>query len=421
MPEPNRLDAFASEMRARVVPPDFDALAAVGRRRRRMVVSATATVAAAVLILGGVGIKALSSDGHATPPTDTGPKTARVTAHRAPSQADRIVDSEHSVRISTAVLPGNPSAIASVWAHQGHGNALAVTDDGYQHRTTMLLRRGFPRVSAAGSDWFFVGQASGGLVISPSTDTRKNVRVGPTGPLADGEYLVQRDSGTAFAVNPTTATGHAIPLPPGSHGVAYGDRSLLWTIAFASVTPEVHSAVEWSTDGGATWSSHELPSGQLAIFAPVPSAPGTMALSEVGDGNTIPTLSRLIVSRDAGATWQTYVEHGKNVAPTHWSVVLPDGRLLVRAAMWPGGVQALSRRGGFGAIIRSTGTDWTDLSRVHARATGALDNLDSAVADLETVVDQDGAMTIYVQDGISSGDLVKSSDGGTTWTWVRGR
>jgi hypothetical protein len=408
------LESFTREARRIVVPPDLNELSRVSHRRRRTSVLAGGAAAAAVIAVVGAGVH-IGYDDQSRPvgPTHTGQPT-QTSPTIAENRANTIVDSPVSRADSTAMLPDQPLARATVWAdnRRGFGNALAVTADGYRHRTVIPLRDGYGQlVSAAGPDSFFVSSNTQGMLVSPLGAVRQ-VSVSATGEaISDSEYLVTTGTGETIAVDPVTATAHHLLLPANAHGLAYGNASFLWTIAWtASRTQRVHSAIEWSTDGGLTWSAHDLGSRPLGIYTPVPSMPGTMAAWLTGENNDVPDLRHLVVSTDRGVSWHTFDLPPSEMAPAGWVAALPDGRLLAQVLL----------RGGPDGLLRSPTTDWTHLAPVHPTIDGGPPfSHDMFDGHLTTSTDH-GKLILVVS---TSGDtaLLMSDDGGSTWTGFKAR
>ena len=416
MSDQHLLDSFAREAGRDVVPPDFDALVTTSKRRRRTMTATAAVAVAAVVSIATVGLPAAGD--HQGAPVGPGPTTSTSQAPtRDPAAA--IVDSAAARLTSLAVLPDNSAARAVVWRVQGRGSALAVTADGFKTRVCLLLRGStYPGVSPAGPGWFFIAQPGPSELVSPSGARRAvSLRQRP-GPLATGEFLVQAYSGGMLAVNPATAVAHPIALPRETNG-AYGDQNLIWSIgSTTSSQGAVHSFISWSTDGGRTWLKHDLAVGATAYYSAVPSAPGTIAVSETGDVTVIP-LTRLVVSDDAGASWHTFVEPVHATAVVNWTAALPDGTLLADVLAWsdqPAG-QPGSRPTG---LLRSVGTDWTRLVAVHPTLPAGEPETASTLAGIVATSMDRGTLSLYVVDA-SGGGLVTSTDGGSTWTTVRSR
>jgi len=414
MPELDELEPFAREGGRGVVPPDFEALVQTSRRRSRVKTMGSGAAAVLVLGLAVAGVRGVYDDqtapvGPAHAPTGPTASTPAASVTRATS----IVDSERARPYSAVVLPDRPAARAVMWGGTGDGVALAVTPDGFQSRTTLLLRGTFPKISPAGADWFFVAQPGLAELVSPE-GARRSVLVDHTpGPLQPGEYLVPTASGKdLLAVDPTTATAHTISLPPNAHE-AYGGGDLIWTIAYTATSQSVfHSAVHWSTDGGRSWSSHALPSGVLAIYTRVPSPEGTMVVSRTGDVTAVP-LSQLIASDDLGATWRTTTV--KPRLAVKWTAVLPDGTLVANLLNRPRAGAGPFRLDRYSGLVSSVGRDWSQLVPVHpALPEGQTDMGDALDALVATSTDH--GTTLLWTGGGGRSVLLMSSDGGRTWT-----
>jgi hypothetical protein len=409
------LEGFTREARRGVVPPDFDALAQVSRRRRRTTVLASGVAVAAVVAIVGVGVRVGYDDqsapiqpSHTGQTTQTPRKTETTTAHSARSLAERVVDNPHSLVRSMALLPDRTQARAVVWSARTGPFALAVTDDGFATRTCFLLHGIFPSVSAVGPDWFFVDQEGGVELVSPTGEIRP-VQMGRTpAPVLPGEYLASARSKAVVAVDPAHATAHPVLLPPHASG-AYGTASLLWSIV-STGRHVIHGTIVWSTDGGRTWSSHDLGNAPLGYYSEVPSMPGTMAVSEGGEDNDMPPLSHLVESTDGGTIWHTFDIPIRRALPENWTAALPDGRLLA----------SVPTDGGPAGLVRSSGTDWTHLVPVHPVVNDGEPLTGDMFDGNLTTSTNHGSLVLSVAN-LPGRRLLMSEDGGSTWSDVRDR
>ena len=407
MSEHDPLERFANSAGNDIAVPDFERLLATSRRRRRL-----STLGAGALAAVAVG--AVSWGWHVID-TSAGPRLDPVgPVHSAPPVSGvasaAVVDDLAARPVSVAVLPDQPSDRAVVWRSADRGAAVAVTSDGFRSRTTMTVHGGYVPVTAVGAAWFFVADRKAPALLTPDGVLRQ-VTIGGAAPLADGEYLAQGASGATLAVDPEHATAHPLTVPDGVREL-YGDRGLLWSIpCHAAQEAVVHCTVVWSGDGGDTWSSHSLPSGELAVYTPVQTTDGSMVASLTGDV-TVTQLRQTVTSRDGGRSWQTSAT--RPARPIGWALVLPDGRLLI---------DALDDRSGGGddtlGLLVSNGSDWSRLQPLHPQIPpGASAGADDP-GELKAIATDGGAVVIYTV--TASRQLLASDDGGQKWTLVADR
>lgn len=398
MSDHDPLESFANSAGNHVAVPDFDRLVSTSRRRRRTSMLSAGIAAAAVVGVVTVGVYAVESDSTPQPSPADSPNS--------------VVDSPSAHVLSVAISPDDPAARAVVWASaSGQPSVLALTADGFQTRTTLPVSGRSPHVDAAGPGWFYVAEPHGSELVSPQGAAHPVHVSGPPRPLAAGEYLVTAYTGQSLAVDPATAQVHLLRVPAVANEV-FGSGQLIWSIAYTATPQEtVHSRIVWSLDGGRTWSSHNLPSGPLAIYSRVPSADSSMVVMLAGD-TSVTSLSSLISSDDDGLSWRA-----ASVRPSigiSWAAARPDGSLLAYALAARNGSPG-HPASAYSGLMMSDGHDWSHLKPLQPRFSGSTRTSQTAVQNLVTTATDHGVLQLYAYGGLTS-QLLTSRDGGRTWT-----
>ncbi|MGH3507625.1 MAG: hypothetical protein ACRDO2_10525 [Nocardioidaceae bacterium] len=434
------LDNFTREVSGRIVPPDFDDLVRVSRRRRRT--SVIGAAAAVVLLAGltGYGARGLAHDDAtptqpattmpATTPNESRPSTPGDTVPTAPQPmtAEEIVRDPGSYLVAFAASSTDPEVRASVWRCQeqprcaGWRGGITVTQDSY--RTSHVLdlpRNANLSVTDLGSAGFLVGDAPRGVVVHGDGSAVDLVADDVVGPLAEGEVLVPywRGLGTQSSggLDPRTGRVHPLSLPAGTNLSLQQSGDLLYG---AMDTETQEELVLWSDDGARTW--HEastLPSFPNAIYAQTPSmASGVMAWVAGGDGARLFPFDKVLRSTDNGETFETIEQDPDAMAYVSFSLVLPDGRLLVSIDAWSDDSPGEPGQQPHGLYV-SDGDDWADLAHVEPTYPEGTDEALLASSPpfvMDWTAGPDGEVTLWAwASGINTPMLV-SADTGRTWS-----
>lgn len=413
-----------------VRPPDFEVVAARGRRlrRRRRAVVAAAACVLAVVASGGVLLGRATTAGA---PAPAGPHPSPHQPQPTPDPAaEQVVDDPAATVTQLAVSPADADVRAVLWqtcsgrCERRHA-AIALTADGFESRALVPVRDGrYPWLQPAGGRSFLVTNDGRHPYLLDLDGTRRPVTP-PTGPaaVAAGEVVVRwSDAGRAFvAVDPATGASHRVTVPAGTSEVQVEAGGRL--DALQDLLPARTPTVAWSDDGGLTWRTHFLGSTPRAIFQLVPSAAtGTTAVLVGSDGATMFPFDGVVQGSRAGASWHAFPQPRPPTSAVDGGVVLPDGRLVV-ALLRPRGGQpgAGEMRGG---LYASAARDWSRFTRVAPAGLAAADAArlrETELSLLSTVVSQ-GRATLYVTEGQQPGGssrVYAVTDGGSMWTAVR--
>lgn len=399
-------ESFRREAGSQVMPPNFDELVATSRRRRRTAAASAVVAVAAVVSVVAFGLEGVYGDRAApvppagptrsltptpapTPARDTSPSPDERPQRLTPTQ---IVNDPNSRIAAVAVSESSTDVKAVAWRFCGSGDgcngdvfALTVTEDNFiTSHDVALPGRFWPTITAVADDAFFVTagptaklvDANGGVTVVSVDET--------TEPLGPGEVFVGQtanQNNVYLALDPATAVAHPLPTPKRS-GLTSLHQNADGTLVGTAYNDSRRSrAVVWSTDGGATWSMHVLGTDRgdpinavpSAVIGVVPSTAADMlAVVEGGEGAAWFPLATVHRSTDGGATWETFngprllqppaAVDGPTGDMAHlgWSLVTPDGDLLVNINGW------LGQRGGtsgehFVGLYTTRGADWSQL------------------------------------------------------------
>lgn len=386
--------------------PSFDRVLARGQRRRNVrhgvTVGAAALAVAAIFgvtqVIGDNGGRDIEPAPDPTEPTtviDDGPST---------SSPEWIVDHRQAQIGDAAVTEDGSTAV--FWRVVDHQRwVLAVSDDGFSTRGVDQLA--IPGdVTTAGERFLVRDQARSKLWL---VDPREQVRVvidGPEAPVGEGEVPIGMGT-DLVAVDPVSATAHAVPVPEGTYDIgAYGGR-------LSGITTVIDGAggrlatYHWSDDGGATWQNASFDAGELGSPEVVPTAAGAdHVIIVLGDGATIgPLTAVLTMEPGADALTQTDYE-GEQASPAGAFVV--DGELRLFADLWGDG-RGPPRESG---LYR-----WVDgrLDRITSENPEVTDVQERTLVDL---VDTRGGPTLLIA---VDNRLFRSTDGGGAWEELAAR
>ncbi len=445
-------ESFRREAGNEVVPPDFDELVATSRRRRRTAAGSAVVAVAAVVSVVAFGLQGVYGDQTAPvppvgptrspTPTPNPTPTPSPTKDTSPSPEERpdrltptqIVNDENSTISDVAVSAGSPEVRAVIWQFCGEGGgcnhqqfALTVTGDGFKTSHDIALPGRVVKVVAAGANSFFVtfGRSmslvdSDGSVSAIQLDKKAS-------PLVAGEVFVgggvQGPIGYPhLALNPATAMAHPVSEPPhnGTLMLERNTNGTLVGVVYDWQAGTQSRSVIWSRDGGASWNKRLLVEGSdLVSVIPSASVDDVMAVVQGGDGATLFPFDKVHRSVDGGAAWETIDESQGDMAYLGWSLVAPDGSLLVNIEAWSDARHNRPSAQPAG-IYESNGGDWSDLRFVQppdgSQPEGSVSDL--ALGDYAST--DSGVLRLWIYDS-TGGRLFESGPGIHTWAEVPAR
>lgn len=446
-------ESFRRDVGAQVLPPDFDDVLAVGGRRRLAAVGWSAASVAAVVGVVALGIQGgYGNQGAPVAPANSQHTPSRTTSPPSPSTTTpplhqplsptAVVNDKGSYLTGVAVSAASSDVKAAAWQHciDGRHNcerpqyALTVTDDNFAtSHDVALTGQSWPTVTAVAPDRFYASAGNGAwLVATDGSVTRVSFDRQP-GPIAAGEVFVgaklspsppamQNRSNTYLAVDPATGVSHPLSTPRGTNSLVQNTGGTLVGVVIDN-TGGFHSSAIWSTDGGATWAQQRLVSGTSEL-TPIPSTAtsGVMAFVRGGLTATVFPFNRVYRSTDGGATWATFDEsqgHGGDQPYVGWSLVAPDGSLLVNIEAW-----SMNRRGHPGphpvGLYESNGANWSDLHYVPGLPSWTGSGPHQLFSDAPLAgyaVTPSGELRVWIEDS-SHGRLYESVGGTGTWQQV---
>jgi hypothetical protein len=412
--------------------PDFDELAARGRRRRARRRTAVASALAVVAIAGTAAFPGIGQ-GRSTVPQPAVPSPlpspSRTTSEGASPKPDprpspvEIVDDPNAFVRQVVVQPENPDARAVVWGLCSDArcrklySAIAVTGDGFTTRAVV----GVPgpqstALSPAGTGGFLLSGDGPPRLLRLDGAIDEVELTGETAPQRSGETVTRWSMQRGLvAVDPASADAHPIPVPAGT----------LWGFVAGSSELEVLARerdgafrLAWSDDGGATWQEHTLAE---TFPSPVPSAvPGLHAVLGGADGATLFPFITATRGLSEDSSWATFAQPDEPRAYLGLSAVLADGRLMVDVVDWSD-----ARTGEPGSKPRglyvSVGDDWSRIEPLAPGPDSGLSaderhQLESSELEMRGVSVGAGHVTLYVGPVGKSDVIYSVSDGGTTWT-----
>lgn len=401
--------------------PDFDRLAARGRRRRTQRRTAVAGVAALVVV-GVVGAgQWVGTDHRATDPDPVAPAPDQRVDRSdqihwtkpdaaAQQQARAVIEDPDAIAVAGAVDPANPASRAVLWQTcddpcDALSMAVAVTDDGFATRTSVPFFEA-ASVRPVGNGVFLADNFEPGEAPTlVSTHGTVQVEVdGVESPVADGEVVVAlHGSGLPIlglvAVDPATGRGHRVPLPDGA---VQG-----WSQSGPALTVLTGTRdLSRSSDGGRTWATTRIPDPGRAFVWMVPSAEAsTAAVILGGDGSTYPSLEAVVRLR-AGSDPESIPQDTPPWAYFSGAGVLPDGRLLVAVNGWSDATE--HAEGERGEEVTPSGVyvsndDWSHFEQVPDVLEG-----EAPLASFATTVDGTLSLVVTPEGGSS---MMFSTDG----------
>lgn len=447
-------ESFRREAGGQVMPPNFDELVATSRRRRRTAAASAVVAVVAVVSVVAFGVQGVYSDqttpvppaGPTLSPTPTPVPTPGKDTSPSPDESrmlltpTEIVNHPNSGIAAVAVSESSTDVKAVAWRYCGDGRdcngdvfAVTVTDDNFRtSHDVSLPGRFWPSITAVGDDAFFVTagptaklvDANGGATVVSVDET--------TEPLGPGEVFVGQTANQNngyLALDPATAIVHPLPTPKRS-GLTSLHQNADGTLVGTAYNDSRRSrAVVWSTDGGATWSTHWLGTDRgdpinavpSAVISVVPStAADVLAVVQGGEGATFFPFATVHRSTDGGATWQTFDESRGVMGYLGWLLVKPDGNLLVNIEAWSDARHGKPSARPAG-LYASAGDDWSSLRFVDSPPDGS--DPEAAVSGLalgDYSVTDSGDLRLWLY-GYSSNSLLESGPGFDTWTEVPAR
>jgi len=405
-------------------------------RRRRHATLAVGALTAVGLLAGVVTTEPFLP--HIRGPVDRPPATHHH-AHHAPGPtrpqgsglSRRIVTDPRAGLLDFAVSPSDPAVRAVtkggvLWpASTPTLWASAISTDGFE--TARYVHLGGPgdQLIPLPGNRFYLGSGPFGphataWVVS-TTGARTPVRFShDTRPASPGDVLVGCGDWQYCALDPDHATAHWFPGPTPSPGRDPGlgnglftlvqNGSIIWGYE-GNVQDEIvkDPRVWWTTDGGATWSSHQVSGvgGGLALTTPTqgPARDDLVLAYATGSGSPYagrkrPRTTRLLASTDAGAHWRTLRLTGHGDITD--GAVLPDGRLLLVTTQ---------------GLLRSTGTGWTHWTDL----TDGWPPVGRDGEHLCMTVDRTGVTLFSTRESWPArrSTVWTSADAGTSWTLTR--
>ncbi len=440
-------ESFQREASSQVVPPDFDDLVAVSRGRRRTAAASAIVAVAAVVGVVAFGLQGVYGDraapvppvGPSRSPTPAPAPTATPTEDTSPSPEEppqrlsptQIVNDKSSYLNTVAVSDASSDVKAVAWHHCGDRDcnslrfAVTVTSDNFATSHDVALPGQFwPVVVAVGDQTFYAaGGADGRLIDADGTVTKVTLDERAS-PLVTGEvFLGQPPNGNNvyLALDPTTGIAHAIPTPQraGLTSLLQNADGTLVGTAF-DYSGRFTRAVMWSTDGGTTWNSRLLDIGRRSLMDVVPStAAGVLAVVQGGSGATGFPFDKIHRSTDGGATWETIEESPGDMASLGWSLVNPDGSLLVSIESWSDTRHNRPSSHPVG-LYQSNGSNWADLRYVQDVPESSQPDRLSGFALGDYAPTPSGVLRLWIYDS-SHGRLYESGPGIHTWAEVPAR
>lgn len=444
-------ESFRRDAGSQVVPPDFDELVATSRRRRR-----TAAVSAVVAVAAVVGVVAVGLQGfpdrQSAPvaPATQSPSTTTPTkdTSRPPNESQKrltpseIVNDPDSHIEAVAISDSSSDVKAVAWTYCGDRRfcnpeprfAVTVTGDNFATSHDVALPgRFWPILVAVGSDSFYASSGQQGRLISADGQVSAVRMESDPRPLAEDEVFVGQAANMSrvyLAVDLSRSVAHPLPLP------AFGEApdSLLQNtdgtlvgVVYRDSGDVPSRDVVWSGDGGASWEQHQLTEGNRDLVNVVPSTSSepVLAVVEGGDNPAFFPFETVHRSTDGGATWQTFDETAGNpgdVAYVGWSLVKPDGSLLVNIEAWSD-----IRRGHPSShpvgLYQSNGEDWADMRSVQDLPSSSYPSDRSIISDLalaDYAPTPSGVLRLWIYDSWHA-RLFESGPGIDTWAEVPAR
>jgi hypothetical protein len=302
-------------------------------RRRRTTLAATAVAALVLTTTTAVGL--LQSESGPRPPTNTLTPSA---PHSPEAEINRRIDGPEARPHAVVVDPNDADRRAVQWwscdACGSPEGALVLTEDAFKTRTVLPLDVPDIGVAWAGDKHVaLVDLAAGTAELVAFDGSRQPLRLGAQSPApADSSVIQATIDGTwqSVWIEVSSATAHPVPLPEEAAGssddsVWRDANGLVWFGFFQDT-----NMIATSTDGGASWTSHDLGSGHM--LPTYSGAKDVLAVLEYQDANT-PRLRFLWVwySVDGGATWARTKEGSGPTAPIKslGGMVRADGRLVI--------------------------------------------------------------------------------------------
>jgi hypothetical protein len=305
--------------------------------------------------------------------------------------------------------------------------AVTVTGDDFKTAQDIAIPVGSryftPRVREVGSGVFYVSTDSTGFLVDTAGRVTDVTISKAARPMTSAEVLVvASDRYTHVGLNQTTGAAHPVPLPAGGEvgGLEQNPNGILLGVVRTS-GPKYSNSVVWSQDGGATWSEHQLfKGGSLVSTIDSASTEPILAVQQGGDGATLFPFDTVHRSTDGGMTWETFDESPDEMAYLGWSLITPDGSLLVHIDAWSDGRIGRPSQHPIGLYL-SDGENWADLRYVQDLPASSHPRfLTSGFTLGDYAATSSGELRLWIHD-YGGNRLFESGPGIHTWAEVPAR
>lgn len=256
------------------------------------------------------------------------------------SQGNEIIDATQSEPQQVALDPDDPDRRAVLWWDCGVCGSpdavLALTEDGFATRMVLPVEPDTGLAWAGDRQLILIDWADDSAQLIGFDGERRKLRLGAKAPVPADSTIVAVTLNHIWQsvwIDTATATAHPVPGPPEQE--AAGSDNSLWNDANGLVwfgDFEDHYTIATSSDGGSTWTSHDLVGEHLVPT--YSAAKGVLAVLEYEDANREALrLLRVWYSTDGGATWSATAD---SAVPTgriqdQGGVIRTDGRLLMQS------------------------------------------------------------------------------------------
>jgi hypothetical protein len=181
-------------------------------------------------------------------------------------------------------------------------------------------------------------------------------------------------------------------------------------------------SVIWSRDGGASWNKRLLveDGSDLVNVIESSSSDDVMAVVQGGDGATLFPFDTVHRSTDGGATWQMFDESPDDMAFLGWTLITPEGSLLVHIEGWSDEQRGRPSARPIG-LYQSNGDDWADMRYVQDVPESSQPEFFGTGFSLgDYAPTPSGVLRLWIYDNAGS-RLLESGPGIHTWAEVPAR